>query len=100
LAGVPWSEAALFESDTVQASVSLFWGLLGLALTFVASRGQRRTLWMLGAVLLGVVVAKLFLVDMASTGTVARIVSFLGAGVVLLVVGYFSPLPPAREQNT
>ncbi|TVT78532.1 MAG: DUF2339 domain-containing protein [Denitromonas halophila] len=99
LAGVPWSEAALFESDTVQASVSLFWGLLGLALTFIASRGQRRTLWMLGAVLLGVVVAKLFLVDMASTGTVARIVSFLGAGVVLLVVGYFSPLPPAREQN-
>lgn len=99
LAGVPWSEAAVFESDTVQASVSLFWGLLGLALTFIASRGQRRTLWMVGAVLLGVVVAKLFLVDMASTGTVARIVSFLGAGVVLLVVGYFSPLPPAREQN-
>lgn len=99
LAGVPWDEAAMFASDTVQASVSLCWGLLGLALTFVASRGRRRTLWMVGAALLGVVVAKLFLVDMASTGTVARIVSFLGAGVVLLVVGYFSPLPPAREQN-
>lgn len=100
LAGVAWDGGALFDSDVVQASLSLFWGLLGLALTFVASRSARRTLWMLGAVLLGVVVAKLFLVDMASTGTVARIVSFIGAGVVLLVVGYFSPLPPAREQNT
>ncbi|KAA3650352.1 MAG: DUF2339 domain-containing protein [Proteobacteria bacterium] len=99
LAGVPWDGAAMFASDTVQASVSLCWGLLGLALTFIASRGQRRTLWIVGAALLGVVVAKLFLVDMASTGTVARIVSFLGAGVVLLVVGYFSPLPPAQEQR-
>jgi uncharacterized membrane protein len=35
---------------------------------------------------------------MENTGTVARIVSFLGAGVLLLVVGYFSPLPPAREK--
>ncbi|MBI1905462.1 MAG: DUF2339 domain-containing protein [Rhodocyclales bacterium] len=99
LAGVAWDGSAMFNSGVVQASLSLFWGLLGLALTFVASRGQRRTLWMLGAVLLGVVVAKLFIVELASTGTVARIVSFIGAGVVLLVVGYFSPLPPAKEQK-
>ena len=97
LAEVPWSDGALLASDTVQTSLSLFWGVLGLALTFLGSRRHQRTLWMVGAALLGVVVAKLFLVDMASTGTVARIVSFLGAGVLLLVVGYFSPLPPARE---
>lgn len=97
LAEVPWSDGALFASDTAQTSLSLFWGVLGLALTFFGSRRHQRTLWMVGAALLGVVVAKLFLVDMASTGTVARIVSFLGAGVLLLVVGYFSPLPPARE---
>jgi uncharacterized membrane protein len=36
----------------------------------------------------------LFVVDLGSTGTVARIVSFLGVGVMLLVVGYFSPVPP------
>lgn len=94
---VPWDADRLFASDAVQASVSLLWGALGLVLTFIASRRARRALWMAGAALLGVVVLKLFLVDMASTGTVARIVSFIGAGVVLLVVGYFSPLPPARE---
>ncbi len=98
LLGLPWN-GAMFSSDVVQASLSLFWGVLGLALAFIASRRQRRTLWMVGAGLLGVVVAKLFLVDMANTGTVARIVSFLGAGVLLLVVGYFSPLPPAKEES-
>jgi len=97
LAQVRWDPDVMFASDTVQASLSLFWGLLGLVLTFVASRRASRLLWMVGAALLGVVVLKLFLIDMASTGTVARIVSFLGAGVLLLVVGYLSPLPPARE---
>jgi len=97
LAGVPWDADRLFASDLVQTSVSLLWGALGLLLTFLASRRAWRVLWMAGAALLGVVVLKLFLIDMASTGTVARIVSFIGAGLVLLVVGYFSPLPPARE---
>ncbi len=97
--GVAWTPRALFASDTVQMALSLFWAILGLALAFVASRQARRSLWMVGAALLGVVVAKLFLIDMASTGTMARIVSFLGAGLLLLVVGYFSPLPPARSER-
>lgn len=95
--GVRWDGDALFASDTVQMSVALFWALLGLVLTWAASRRAQRVLWIVGASLLGLVVAKLFLVDMANTGTVARIVSFLGAGVLLVIVGYLSPLPPARE---
>jgi uncharacterized membrane protein len=98
VAGVPWRESALFSSDEVQASLSLFWAVLGLALAFTATKKQMRTLWLVGAGLLGVVVVKLFLVDMANTGTVARIVSFIGAGLLLLAVGYFSPLPPAKEK--
>lgn len=97
--GVRWDCDALFASDTVQMAVSLFWAALGLVLTFLASRKARRTLWIVGATLLGAVVAKLFLIDMDNTGTVARIISFIGAGVLLLVVGYFSPLPPAREAS-
>jgi uncharacterized membrane protein len=95
--GVNWDGDALFASDTVQMSLALFWALLGLVLTFLASRSGRRVVWIAGAALLGLVVAKLFLIDMANTGTVARIVSFLGAGVLLVIVGYLSPLPPARE---
>ena len=41
------------------------------------------------------VVAKLLLVDMAGVGTLYRIVSFIGVGLLMLVIGYVSPLPPA-----
>ncbi len=60
-------------------------------------RQRNRTAWLAGAILLGVVIAKLFLVDLSRSGSVERIVSFVGVGVLMLIVGYFSPLPPARE---
>jgi uncharacterized membrane protein len=46
---------------------------------------------------MGVVVVKLFLVDLGNTDTLARVVSFLGVGLLLLVVGYFAPVPPRTE---
>ena len=49
------------------------------------------------AVLMTVVVIKLFLVELDNTGTVARVVSFLGVGVLLLIVGYYSPVPPRLD---
>jgi uncharacterized membrane protein len=55
---------------------------------------MERMFWVAGAALLTVVVGKLFVVDLANTGTVARIVSFLGVGVLLLVIGYAAPVPP------
>ena len=30
----------------------------------------------------------------ASSGTVTRIVSFIGVGVLMLVIGWFAPVPP------
>ena len=39
------------------------------------------------------VVLKLMLVDLSGSGTVARIVSFIGVGVLMLVIGYVAPLP-------
>jgi uncharacterized membrane protein len=46
---------------------------------------------------MGLVVIKLFLVDLGNSGTIERIVSFIGIGVLLLVVGYFAPVPPRKE---
>jgi uncharacterized membrane protein len=37
------------------------------------------------------------LVDMSSTGTLARIVSFIGVGLFCVVIGYFSPVPPRSD---
>jgi len=41
----------------------------------------------------------LFLVDLSHVGTIERIVSFVGVGLLMLVIGYFSPLPPSAEKQ-
>ena len=46
------------------------------------------------------VVAKLLFVELGNRGGLERIVSFIGVGVLLLVVGYFAPLPPRRIEIT
>ena len=84
-------------STLVQTSLSIFWAILALVTMLVATRKRYRLVWIVGAVLLAVVIAKLFLVDLSKTGSVERIVSFVGVGLLMLVVGYFSPLPPASE---
>ncbi len=38
---------------------------------------------------------KLFFVELAHQGGLFRIVSFTRVGALLLVVGYFAPVPPA-----
>jgi len=99
-AGVPFELYAMLVSQLVQTSLSIFWTVLALAMMLFATRRGSRVVWITGASLLGVVVAKLFLIDLSSIGTVARIVSFVGVGLLMLVVGYFSPLPPARKEAT
>jgi uncharacterized membrane protein len=93
-ADIPFRLDAMLRSVLVQAAFSLFWSLLALGLMVAATRRAWRDLWILGAVLMGVVVGKLFLVDLSNAGTVERIVSFIGVGTLLLVIGYFSPVPP------
>jgi uncharacterized membrane protein len=99
-AAVPFDSHAMLASTLVQASLSLFWSILALALMLMATRRGWRPLWLTGGGLLAVVVAKLFIVDLASVGTIERIVSFIGVGILLLVVGYFSPVPPKRQEQS
>lgn len=94
-AGVPWNAERLFESFLVQAGYSILWTLIALGLMVVAYRRQVRPVWMGGAVLLGVTVLKLFLIDLSNRGGSERIVVFIAVGVLMLVVGYFAPMPPA-----
>jgi uncharacterized membrane protein len=94
LAGVPWSGGALMRSVSVQAALSIYWGILAFAGMVSGARHARRIVWLTGTALMALVVVKLFLVDLGNTGTVARIISFLGVGALLLIVGYFAPAPP------
>jgi len=94
---VPFELQRLMASTLVQTSLSIFWAVLALVTMLVATRNRYRLVWIVGAALWAVVTAKLFLIDLSRTGSVERIVSFVGVGLLMLVVGYFSPLPPASE---
>jgi uncharacterized membrane protein len=92
-AGVPFRFDAWMRSLAVQTGLTLLWSTLALALMWLSARRAWRWPWMVGAALLAAVVAKLLLIDLSGTGTVTRIVSFIGVGVLMLVIGYVAPLP-------
>jgi hypothetical protein len=94
--GVPWQDYALRRSVSVQSALSIYWALLAFSGMIWGARNINRWVWLGGTGLMGLVVLKLFLVDLGNTGTVARIISFLGVGALLLVVGYFAPAPPRQ----
>lgn len=93
-AGVAYTPGDLFASTLVQAALSLFWTTLSLIMMATGARQQRRALWMTGAALMAVVVIKLFMIDLDRVGSIARIVSFLGVGLLMLLIGYLAPVPP------
>jgi uncharacterized membrane protein len=97
--GVPFSLEAMLQLTLVQTSLSIFWALLALTTMLIATRRANRVVWVTGAGLLAVVFIKLFLVDLSSIGTIERIVSFVGVGLLMLVLGYFSPLPPVVQER-
>jgi uncharacterized membrane protein len=97
--GVPFELDLSLASMRVQAGLSIVWTLIALSLMIGGHLRQRREVWLIGAALIGVVVAKLFFVELSNRGGLARIVSFIGVGVLLLVVGYFAPLPPKRVES-
>ncbi|WP_372682643.1 DUF2339 domain-containing protein, partial [Desulfosarcina sp.] len=94
--GVRYDGDALFRSDLFHAAIAVLWGLLALGCMVAANRLKRRVVWFTGTGLLAVVVAKLFVVDLSGSGTVSRIVSFLAVGGLMLVIGFFTPLPPVE----
>lgn len=84
----------LFGSSIFQAAIAALWALLALSLTVIGARRAQRRLWFVGAGLLALVVLKLFVIDLSGTGSIGRIISFLVVGLLMLVIGFFAPLPP------
>ncbi len=98
---VPYEPDAVLASSLIQSALSIFWAILGLVAMVVASRRNARTVWMAGALLLAVVVAKLFFSDLSTLSNGIKIVTFLAVGALLIVIGYVAPVPPANpEANT
>lgn len=97
-AGIPYSLPAMHHSALVQATLAIAWTLIALALMFAGTKRAARMVWIVGAVLLGIVVVKLLFLDLARHVTVMRIVAFIGVGVLMLVIGYLAPLPPRAKE--
>jgi uncharacterized membrane protein len=55
-------------------------------------KAEYRRIWTVGAVLLSCNILKLLFADLAGTGTLTRIFSFLGLGVLLMLAGWLAPL--------
>ncbi len=98
LHGEPWNENIL-DSGFTQASLTVVWSLLGVGAWVRGSLRRDRAVWMGGAVLMGIVLAKLLFVDRSYMGNLPGIVSFMAVGLLLVGVGYVAPSPPRSQAS-
>jgi len=74
--------------DRLESAVDVGWALFGLALLGVGLVADGRGIRLLGVGVLGVATAKVFLYDTRDLDTVARTLSFLVVGTILLAASY------------
>jgi uncharacterized membrane protein len=97
--GVPYRIDAWTSSLAVQTGITLLWTTTALISMWLAAHRAARLPWVAGAALLAAVVLKLLVVDLSGSGTVTRIVSFIGVGLLMLVIGYVAPLPAKESRH-
>jgi uncharacterized membrane protein len=91
-----WIGAAL-DSQVAQTALTIVWSLAGVTAWILGSRRRQRSLWLVGASLMGVVLGKVILIDRSYVGDLAGIVSFAAVGLLLVLVGYIAPSPPKEH---
>nr|WP_309594265.1 DUF2339 domain-containing protein [Moraxella osloensis] len=96
--GTPTWEHGAWSVSMVQTGLTILWTVIAMVLMFLANKKAIRLVWFAGIALLTMVVAKLLLIDMSNTSAVLRVVSFIGAGLLMLVIGYLAPLPPKSSK--
>ena len=91
--GVEW-DAGMLSTSLAQTSLTVVWSVLGVLGWVIGSRRGQRGLWLAGAVLMGVVLAKLVFVDRQHLGNLLGIGSFIAYGLLCTLVGCFALAPP------
>lgn len=91
---IDWQLRSLMQSFSLQACLSVIWTIVAISLMFIGNRRSQRLIWLAGAGLIVLVIGKLFLLELANSGGIERIVSFIVVGLLLLWVGWFAPVPP------
>ncbi len=98
-ADVPFNLSLMLGNVKIHTALSILWTIIGMLAMLVAARLSIRVLWIAGAILVAVVLVKMFFIDLGASGTVERIVSFLVVGGLLVAMGYFSPIPEKNAQQ-
>ena len=93
--GEAWN-AGLFATPLAQTSLTVVWSLLGVAGWVLGSRRGQWSLWLAGGIVMGVVLAKLLLVDRSNLGDLLGIGAFIAYGLLCTLVGWLAPAPPRR----
>ncbi len=76
----------VFADAAALLTISLFWTLYGGGLVWAGFASRVRAVRLAGMALLGLVIVKVFAVDIRALSEGYRIVSFVGVGVLLLVI--------------
>jgi len=96
--GVVYSEAIL-DNMSYQMGLSILWSAVAFILMLLSQKLQSRGVWISSMSLIAITVIKLLLIDMANSATIERIISFIGAGVLILIIGYFFKIPQKRVND-
>lgn len=95
-AAIPFDWNSFFNSRLAQVSFSVYWTTIALGMALTASKLKLRTLWLLSFNIIILITIKLFAIDLTITNILYRTLSFIAVGLLLLIIGYFSPIPPGK----
>ncbi len=80
----PWQAGMLIT----KAGFSVLWGIYALGLVSTGIRLKTRLFRVLGIILLGLTLAKLFMRDLSYSSQLSKIIAFIGLGILLLVISF------------
>lgn len=94
--GLTWQIDEMMASGITQLSITLLWSIIGVVGWVAASRQRHHLRWRIHAVIMGIVLAKLLLIDRLYLGSLTGILSFVAYGLLCVLVGFLAPAPPHK----
>lgn len=99
VAFMAWLATQLGPLERGQELISLTWGIYGIVLLLLSLRLRQRGVQLAGLATLGVVAAKLLVVDMAQVDVIWRILLFMGFGAAFLGLSYLINRQPGQRET-
>jgi len=78
-----------YFKDIAYAAISVLWGAFSIGILAIAIKKQRRSYRRFSAVISVMLILKLFFNDMFGISDVARIISFIAAGLFLIIFSFY-----------